>query len=509
MLRSKLREGLAVKLARRLQRREIRTSTVRRRSATSAVATKPSSGGILSWFLGDNPTVPPLYEPLPGVKLVPNLPDKAPAVQTKITKLANGLQIASEDTPGPTATIGIYIDSGSVYETPSTCGVTHLLERMAFKSTANRSHFRLVREVEAIGGNIVANASREQMAYTGDVVKTFMPEMVEILVDSVRNPLFYEWEVKEQLHKVKAEIAEVANNPQSLLLEALHSAGYSGALGNPLLAPESALARLDSSKLAEFVAENYTAPRIVLAAAGVDHDELISMAEPLLSDMPAVPSPSPPKSEYVGGDWRQAADSPRTHVALAFEVKGGWRNEADMYALTVLQTLLGGGGSFSAGGPGKGMYSRLYSRVLNKYEEVQSFTAFNSIYNDTGLFGIHGTSDSDFVPSLVDIAAKELTLVATPGSVTEAELSRAKNSTISAVLMNLEPRVVVAEDIGRQILTYGHRKPLEEFISGVQALTLKDITAISQKIISTPLTMASWGDVNSVPRFDHVASRFQ
>ena len=43
------------------------------------------------------------------------------------------------------------------------------------------------------------------------------------------------------------------------------------------------------------------------------------------------------------------------------------------------------------------------------------------------------------------------------GAVSEVELTRAKNATISSVLMNLESRVVVTEDIGRQILTYGHR----------------------------------------------------
>ena len=39
----------------------------------------------------------------------------------------------------------------------------------------------------------------------------------------------------------------------------------------------------------------------------------------------------------------------------------------------------------------------------------------------------------------------------------EAELERAKKAAISSVLMNLESRAVVAEDIGRQVLTYGHR----------------------------------------------------
>lgn len=39
----------------------------------------------------------------------------------------------------------------------------------------------------------------------------------------------------------------------------------------------------------------------------------------------------------------------------------------------------------------------------------------------------------------------------------QQELERAKHAAISSVLMNLESRAVVAEDIGRQILTYGHR----------------------------------------------------
>lgn len=113
---------------------------------------------------------------------------------------------------------------------------------------------------------------------------------------------------------------------------------------------------------------------LVLAASGVDHDDLLSVAEPLLADLPSMGPSVPLTTEYVGGDWRQSADSPKTHVALAFEVPGGWRNEKDSYAVTVLQTLLGGGGSFSAGGPGKGMYSRLYTRVL----QTHTLTSFYS-----------------------------------------------------------------------------------------------------------------------------------
>lgn len=482
-------------------------------ASSSSVATKQSSsslGGLFGWLTGErSSSVPPLDFPLPGVTLPPTLPDYVAPDKTIITTLPNGVKVASETSATPAASIGLYVDCGSIYETPVTFGATHLLERMAFKSTRNRSHFRVVREVEAIGGNVQASASREQMGYTFDALKTYVPEMVELLVDCVRNPVFLDWEVNEQLLKVKAEIGEVSKNPQDLLLEAIHSAGFSGALANPLLASESALNRLNGTILEEFVAENYTAPRIVLAASGVEHEELLSIAEPLLSDLPSVPRPEEPKSVYTGGDYRCQSESGRTHFALAFELPGGWHKLKDAMVLTVLQMLLGGGGSFSAGGPGKGMYSRLYLRVLNEYPQVHSISAFNNIYNNTGIFGIQVTTGSDFVSKAIDIAANELLAVATSGQVDQVQLDRAKQATKSAILMNLESRMVVSEDIGRQVLTYGERKPVDDFLKAVDEVTVKDIASISQKLISSPLTMASYGDVLYVPSYESVSSKFR
>ncbi|KAF1872721.1 hypothetical protein Lal_00016558 [Lupinus albus] len=432
-------------------------------------------------------SAPPLDFPLPNVILPPTLPDYVEPAKTIITTLPNGVKLASQASPDPGASIGLYVNSGSIYETPLTFGATHLLERMAFKSTRNRSHFRVVREVEAIGGNVQASASREQMSYTFDALTTYVPEMVELLVDSVRNPAFLDWEVNEQLLKVKADIGEASKNPQDLLLEAIHSAGFSGALANPLLASES---------------DNYTAHRIVLAASGVEHEELLSIAEPLLSDLPSGPCPEEPKSVYSGGDYRCQTESGATHFALAFEFPGGWNNLKDAMVLTVLQILLGGGGSFSVGGPGKGMYSRLYLNVLNNYPSVHSISAFNNIYNNTGIFGIQVTTGSDFVSEAIDIAANELLAVATSGKVDQVQLDRAKRATKSALF---ELRI---KNIGRQVLTYGERKPTEDFLKAVDGVTLKDITSLSQKLISSPLTMASYGDVIYVPSYDSVSSKF-
>ncbi len=41
---------------------------------------------------------------------------------------------------------------------------------------------------------------------------------------------------------------------------------------------------------------------------------------------------------------------------LGFEVQGGWRDVKTSVVMTALQYLMGGGGSFSAGGPGTALH---------------------------------------------------------------------------------------------------------------------------------------------------------
>lgn len=52
---------------------------------------------------------------------------------TRVSVLDNGMRVATEDSGAPTATVGLWVDTGSRYETESNNGVAHFLEHMAFK----------------------------------------------------------------------------------------------------------------------------------------------------------------------------------------------------------------------------------------------------------------------------------------------------------------------------------------------------------------------------------------
>lgn len=86
--------------------------------------------------------------------------------KTQISKLSNGLTVVSEHIPfSSTATVGVWIDSGSRAETLKNNGTAHFLEHLSFKGTKNRTQTGLELEIENIGSHLNAYTSRETTVY--------------------------------------------------------------------------------------------------------------------------------------------------------------------------------------------------------------------------------------------------------------------------------------------------------------------------------------------------------
>ncbi|KAH0547567.1 hypothetical protein FGG08_000292 [Glutinoglossum americanum] len=215
----------------------------------------------------------------------------------------------------------------------------------------------------------------------------------------------------------------------------------------------------------------------------------------VLPDMPT-PSQYPPPdlhipSHYTGGFLSLPPIPPPanpalprlSHIHLAFEALP--ISSPDIYALATLQTLLGGGGSFSAGGPGKGMYSRLYTNVLNQHGWVESCVAFNHSYTDSGLFGISASCSPTKVAYMLDVMCRELQALTLETGFTclqTAEVNRAKNQLRSSLLMNLESRMVELEDLGRQVQVHGRKVGVREMCRKIEELTVEDLRRVARAV---------------------------
>lgn len=268
--------------------------------------------------------------------------------------------------------------------------------------------------------------------------------------------------------------------------------------------------------LKEFSSATWCPSRMVLAASGVDHEELVEICKPLAEAWPAKPKDmliDPIKSAYSGGEWKvrddvSDSDGPVGHVFMGFGGMGGWRDDRKAVEYAVLQILMGGGASFSAGGPGKGMCSRLYQEVLNKYAWARECSAHVYIHNDVHVFGVYGKAEPAAMSHMVDVITSELQAVAS-GKLTAEEVERAKKVTTASVHMGLESKAVIAEDIGRQIFTYGERKDISECFKIIDAVTPKSIATLAADLLKQPLTLVAAGASGRVPTYSQIERRFK
>lgn len=452
--------------------------------------------------------------PFPGIPaLQPFSAKQKPTCET--TTLANGLRVVSQETYRTNTSLGLFVDAGSRLETAQNNGVSHLLEHLAFKSTQARSHQRLVRDVEDMGAQVGAASAREYFVYTADVLRTNVDGAVALLSETALQPKFSAWEIDEQRKVIGYETHEMEKNAQQMVTEMIFEAAYGpeSGLGRSLYMPKRNLNKIGQTEVEAFFNAHFTDPkRMVLAAAGIQHQDLVELAKRYFAKAQASAASAPTMTKpqtnpYLGGEKRMIADSPLTQVSLAFNV-GGW-SSPNLLPVCVVHMLLGGGSSFSPGGPGKGMYSRLYTNVLNKHWWCESATAFNSIHNgDAGLLGMYGTCEPQNAGKLISVLADELVQLASKEP-NQEETARAKNQLKSSIVMNLDTTQILMEDIGRQTLVFGQRQDPAELCAKIDQVTPAQLQKVAQDMLKTKLTFTAFGDVSAVPSYGDIAKLFK
>lgn len=465
---------------------------------------------------------PPLTESIPNLPKPIYSTAKEEHQVTKITVLPNGLKVASENRFGQFCTIGVLIDSGPRYEAAYPSGISHFLEKLAFGSTNTYdSKDKIMLALEKHGGICDCQASRDTFVYAASAERRGLDIITQVLGDIVLRPKITEEEVQIAKQTVQFELESLHTRPEQepILMDMIHAAAYrNNTLGLPKICPHENIEKIDRKTLHTYLKHHYVPSRMVVAGVGVEHDDLVHAVnkyfvdqKPIWEEQADLILPNNRNTvdksiaQYSAGCVMEECNVPiyagpsglpeLSHVVIGLE--GCSHQDPDFVAMCVLNMMMGGGGSFSAGGPGKGMYTRLYTNVLNRYHWLYSATAYNHAYADTGLFCIHASCTPSYVKDMVEVIIHEM--VTMTSGVSDNELARAKKQLQSMLLMNLEQRPVVFEDIGRQVLATGSRKRPEYFMQAIDGISKNDIDRVARRLLKSPPCIAARGEVKTVP----------
>ncbi|KAH6650573.1 Metalloenzyme, LuxS/M16 peptidase-like protein [Chaetomium tenue] len=437
-------------------------------------------------------------------------PHSSPAIKTETTTLKNGLTVATQYSPyAQTSTVGVWIDAGSRAETAETNGTAHFLEHLAFKGTSKRTQHQLELEIENMGGHLNAYTSRENTVYFAKALNEDVPQCVDILQDILQNSKLEESAIERERDVILRESEEVEKQVEEVVFDHLHATAYQGqSLGRTILGPRENIRDITRTELANYVKNNYTADRMVLAGAGgIPHQQLVEMADRYFSKLPSK-SPetsayalSKKKPDFIGSDVRIRDDTiPTANIAIA--VEGASWSDPDYFTALVAQAIVGNYDKALGNAPHQG--SKL-SGIVHKNDLANSYMSFSTSYSDTGLWGIYLVTDKlGSVDDLVHFALREWSRLSS--NVSEAEVERAKAQLKASILLALDGTTAVAEDIGRQIVNTGRRMSPGEIERVIDNITEKDVMEFAnRRLWDQDIAISAVGSIEGL--FDYARVR--
>jgi len=426
-------------------------------------------------------------------------------VETKIETLANGVTVVTRNTQEAAGVVGVYMDAGSRYGTMESSGIPHFMESIALEATDHRTALNLSSGLQNAGSKLSVNATRDGLMYQCELFSKDADLALGMIKEIVREPALEYWKFKEYHKEYLWRIGDDLGNAEKQMPELMHQAAWAGnTLGLPLTGDEFTVPKYKPEVIREFLDTFVTPSRVIVGAVGVDHNEVMELAEAYWGDLEEGPLIPVTKALYKGETIKRAMklDDEFAHVALVFETEN-WHSE-DLMAMCTLNMMMGGGGHFTAGGPGKGMYSRIYQEALGRYAWLNGLQCTHSIYEDSGIFAYHGTCAPEHSKDLVHVMAQQAAGAASKVA-TQEELDRAKMALATNICFDFEDRQVVYEDICRQAKVYGRHHTPDQWLQSIMNVTASDVQRVAQKMLACKPGLVAIGPTDSsdleVPKF--------
>jgi predicted Zn-dependent peptidase len=393
-------------------------------------------------------------------------------MSVEVTRLASGLVVVSDAMPHlETASLGIWVGSGGRDELPDEHGISHLLEHMAFKGTTRRTARQIAEEIEAVGGDINASTSSETTAYYARMLREDVPLALDVLSDILSDPGFDTEELAREQNVIVQEIGACEDTPDDLVFDLLQSTAFPDQpVGRSILGTPETVRSFDPPRLRAYLARNYRAPDMVIAAAGaIEHAAVVDEVQRRFGTFSGPLAPAPEPAHFGGGVRIETRDLEQVHVTLAME--GVPQRDPMLYSLQVFTNVLGGG-----------MSSRLFQEVREERGLCYSIYTFHWAYSDIGLFGLYAGTDSADTPELMRVVSDGIADAAE--TITEVEVARAKAQMKAGLLMALESSGARIEQLARQMFAYGRPVPMSEIVAKVDAVTVESTRAAGRALIA-------------------------
>ncbi len=388
-------------------------------------------------------------------------------------KLSNGLRIIYEKIPHVKSIVmGVWIGAGSRVETAENNGISHFIEHMLFKGTKNRTAADIAEQMDFSGGIINAFTSKECTCFYTKVTYDKLRLSADILSDMYKNSLLSDKDIDLERKVILEEINMYEDSPEDLVLDTAAEISWQGSLGFNIIGTRKNVQRFKSKDLKDYMSKYYSAENTVISVAGnFDEKELTEVLEEFFGDIANRNTKTEfEKAIFVPSNTVKIKNIEQSHLALAY--KSLSQNDNDIYALSLLNNVFGGG-----------MSSRLFQNIREKRGLAYSVYSFQEALKDAGMFVIYAATSPENTDKVKELILEEITALKEK-EIGDYEFEKGRGQLLGTYLLGLESVSSAMTAMGKNELLYGRVKTPEEITESIKNITKKDIKRVIERVFT-------------------------
>ena len=391
-------------------------------------------------------------------------------------KLPNGLTVITEQMQHiRSASIGVWLQTGSRDEESESNGISHFIEHMVFKGTRHRTAEEIARQVDSIGGNMDAFTAKECICFNVKVLDENIPTALDILSDLVLNPVFDANDIARERGVIMEEIKMDEDNPDYLVHEIFTQNFWKDhPLGKPILGTKETVKRFERELILDAYQHRFAPGNIIISAAGhLDHDKFVELVINHFQHMKPMSNGFHSTQPKIVSRIVLRNKKALEQVQLCLGVPCHPIAHEKRHAGYILNTLLGGG-----------MSSRLFQNIRERQGLAYSIYSDLNPYRDTGCMAVYAGTSLASAAKVVESVVTEFRKLKNE-AVSEEELRRAKAQLKGSLMLSLESSTARMSNLARQEMYFEHYYDLDELIAKIEAVTSEDLAKLANEFFQT------------------------
>lgn len=394
--------------------------------------------------------------------------------------LDNGLEIVAEISPDAySSAYAFFVRTGARDETAAISGVSHFLEHMVFKGSANRTAAEVNRDLDDLSSDTNAFTSEEQTVYYATTLPTDQEQILELLADMMR-PVLRQDDFDTEKQVILEEIAKYDDQPPYGAHEKCMAAFFGEhPLGRSVLGTTQSVGELPRDAMLHYFERRYSPRNMVLAAAGnVEFDSLIKQAQNYCGRWQMFDAPREVAAPQTRTGFHVIHKPQATQQYVVQLAAAPSSTDDDRYAARLLATILGDDS-------GSRLFWELIDTGLAEYAAIST-----QEYQGAGVFFIGMSCQPDEAQNNLERMA-DLIATAEHEGITEEELSQAKNKVCASIVLQAERPTNRLFSVGNSWLQRRQYKTVREAVEAYRNVTLDDLhRVLSNYPLSRTATVA-------------------